>query len=105
MSANSPKAPADYIWREQFWSALMEPRPERMLEHIKKARDTMNRRLEVLAIRKHRTAMLEYNAIRDAEVLLKTLERNHAMTIGSVQPHGEDEFYRRPAGGSDAAGF
>jgi len=73
-----PHLTSNYIWQEPFWAALIELDIARMQAHVRKARRAMSKRLKDLAAIEPRSAMLEYNAIQDAEVLLTTLERNAA---------------------------
>jgi hypothetical protein len=65
----------NYIWQQRYQAALTETDPFLLQQHILKARDAMAKRLGVLAIYKHPSALTEYRAIYDADAQLKILER------------------------------
>jgi hypothetical protein len=68
---------AKYIWQARYEAALVETNPVELRTHIEKARDAMSKRLGVLKPRGTVSAMDEYQAIRDAEVMLKILEKRN----------------------------
>jgi hypothetical protein len=64
-----------YIWELRFKAVLAETDARLLLGLIKKTRDTMAKRLGVLAIHEHPSALAEYLAIQDADLQLRALEQ------------------------------
>ena len=66
---------AKYLWQERYLAALIETDSFLLPNRIKAARDVIKRRLHALKPRGSSPAMTEYQAIRDAEAILNTLEK------------------------------
>ena len=64
-----------YIWQSRFEAAVVETDVDRLKTHIEKARESMRKRLGALKPRASVAGMDEYQAIKDAEVILRALER------------------------------
>lgn len=71
-----PKTPqAKYLWQKRYLAALIETDSFVLPNRIKAAKDVIKRRLHALKPRGSSHAMTEYQAIRDAEAILNTLEK------------------------------
>jgi hypothetical protein len=75
MSASDLPTPPKYIWEERYAAALLETDQQRLCGRIAWAVDSMSRRLIALKPKDSQYAKEEYEAIRDAQNLLRSLER------------------------------
>jgi len=68
-----------YIWQERYEKAILESDINKLPAQIAKAKDAINKRLNVLAPRKFPDARAEYEAIDDAMHMLNVLERQRRL--------------------------
>jgi hypothetical protein len=66
-----------YIWQEKYEAALVETDPFKLPKRIASAKDAINKRLRILKPHHSSSAKVEYQAILDAEVMLRGLENFH----------------------------
>ena len=66
---------SNYIWEDRYESALTATDPFLLKMYVARTREIMEKRMAILAIREHPIALLEYEAIHDAQAQMKVLER------------------------------
>jgi len=75
MSSADQQSLPKYLWEDRYKSALLETDEQRLRARIASALDSMSRRLIALKPKDSQFARQEYEAIRDARQLLRSLER------------------------------
>ena len=63
-----------YLWQDRYEAAVVETDSRILPKRIEKARDAMKKRLRVLKPQISNLARAEYEAIRNAEDLLRAIE-------------------------------
>jgi len=75
MSSADQQSLPKYLWEDRYKSALLETDEQRLRARIASALDSMSRRLIALKPKDSQFARQEYEAIRGARQLLRSLER------------------------------
>ena len=76
MSANSPlDSSPRYLWQDRYEAAVIETDSKLLPKRIEKAREAMQKRLRSLKPKNSHFARAEYEAIRNAEDLLRAIEK------------------------------
>ena len=68
-------SPLKYLWEERYEAALLETNDDKLRTRIAAALDSMGRRLIALKPKESEYAKEEYDAIRNARELLRSLGR------------------------------